>query len=441
MTPRTNTCMIRGLRLVIASILALSAILHARHLPAQTTGTFIDRQLPTDLRVVSYNIWQDSIFSDTHSSRPAKFARVMQALRPDVIALQEIYNHDASNVAQLMDSILPLGGGAHWNAHRSADNVIVSKYPLELLAYSTQPSALQNMAIALVNLPDSQFATDFYVMNNHYKCCGGFDYSRQIQSDALVNWMRDARQAGGYVDLPGDTPMAVMGDLNIVDTLDPLDNLIAGNIVNEATYGADSPPDWDVSPLADAHPVHNGVGTTDYTWRNNNGGFPPGRLDFVLYTDSALGIANRFVLNAAAMTTAQRNATGLQQLDTAITSNNYDHLPVVVDFRFPIPGDYNGDRTVNHLDFQLWRSTFGSTQNLSADGNGNQVVDAGDYVIWRRHLTIGSGAVAGPDIAVPEPASNLLLVMAFVVSAAVPLRKVALTTLLPGKSSERDRHG
>ena len=57
---------------------------------------------------------------------------------------------------------------------------------------------------------------------------------------------------------PPNTPMAVMGDLNIVDSLDPLNNLITGNIVNEATYGADSPPDWDGTVLADAHPVHNG---------------------------------------------------------------------------------------------------------------------------------------------------------------------------------------
>jgi hypothetical protein len=248
-------------------------------------------------------------------------------------------------------------------------------------------------------------------MNNHYKCCTGFDYSRQTQSDALVNWMRDARNPGEYVNIPTNTPMAVVGDLNIVDAPDPLTNLISGYIVNEATYGSDSPPDWDGAALADARPVHNASGTTDWTYRS--GGFSPSRLDFVLYTDSVLDIGKRFVLNTVAMTTAQRSATGLQQYDTTVTTSNYDHLPVVVDFRFPIPGDYNGDRVVDNLDFERWRNTFGSTTILDADGNGNQVVDAGDYVVWRKWLSSGSGAGSfGDEPPVPEPASNLLWLMA-----------------------------
>jgi endonuclease/exonuclease/phosphatase family metal-dependent hydrolase len=410
MTPQACSIVIRRPWTSLLAIVPLLAVCGTRQLPAQT-GTFIDRQLPTDLRVVSYNIWLDSIFADTHATRPAKFARVMQALRPDVIALQEIYDHSAADVASLMDTILPLPGGAHWYTHMGGDNVIVSKFPLEMPRANTQPSALQNMGLALVNLPDSQFAADLYLMNNHYKCCTGFDYSRQTQSDALVNWMRDARNPGEYVNIPTNTPMAVVGDLNIVDAPDPLTNLISGYIVNEATYGSDSPPDWDGAALADARPVHNASGTTDWTYRS--GGFSPSRLDFVLYTDSVLDIGKRFVLNTVAMTTAQRSATGLQQYDTTVTTSNYDHLPVVVDFRFPIPGDYNGDRVVDNLDFERWRNTFGSTTILDADGNGNQVVDAGDYVVWRKWLSSGSGAGSfGDEPPVPEPASNLLWLMA-----------------------------
>ena len=40
-----------------SSLCALFAIVHRATLTAQTTGTFIDRQAPSDLRVVSYNIW------------------------------------------------------------------------------------------------------------------------------------------------------------------------------------------------------------------------------------------------------------------------------------------------------------------------------------------------------------------------------------------------
>jgi len=49
--------------------------------------------------------------------------------------------------------------------------------------------------------------------------------------------------------------------------------------------------------------------------------------------------------------------------------------------------------------------------NVAADGNGNGIVDSGDYVIWRKHngMMVGSCSVAGA--AVPEPGSILLLVI------------------------------
>ncbi len=193
--------------------------------------------------------------------------------------------------------------------------------------------------MALVDLPDAQFNTDFYIMNNHLKCCGSVgseeDDKRQQQGDALINWMRDARTPGENVNLPADTPMVVTGDLNIVGGLQPLNTIVTGNIINEGTYGSDSPPDWDGSSLTDAHPLHNGSGPDDYTWRNNPSGFAPGRLDYIIYSDSVLDVGNKFVLNTVDMSAAERAATGLQEFDITVdlAGDEYDHLPVVVDFR------------------------------------------------------------------------------------------------------------
>ncbi len=207
--------------------------------------------------------------------------------------------------------------------------------------------------------------------------------------------------------------MAVVGDLNIVGSLSPLNTLLTGKIVNETSFGADSPPDWDGSPLADARPYHNGVGPADYTWRDDASAFDPGRLDFVLYTDSAVSIGKKFVLNTVTMSASDRAAAGLQTYD--VTSDNsgvtYDHLPLVVDFRLPpphLPGDYNSDRVVNTSDFNYWRTRFGSA-DAAADGNGNGIVDAADYVVWRNSIAASVGS-SGIGTTVPEPASNLLCI-------------------------------
>ena len=46
-----------------------------------------------------------------------------------------------------------------------------------------------------------------------------------------------------------------------------------------------------------------------------------------------------------------------------------------------------------------------------ADGNGDGVVDKGDYVVWRKHITT-SGAGAGDAATVPEPCGVVLVLMA-----------------------------
>ena len=56
--------------------------------------------------------------------------------------------------------------------------------------------------------------------------------------------------------------MLILGDLNIVEVFTPLDTLLNGHIVNQFTYGEDSAPDWDETPIVDVHPLHN-VGGPD----------------------------------------------------------------------------------------------------------------------------------------------------------------------------------
>lgn len=303
-----------------------------------TAGSvFLDRDAPTDCRLLCYNVWSNTIFPSVNPTQAAKFARIFAALDPDVVCLQEV-SSSASSVRNLLDSLAPLGGGRRWAVYRggNSSDVIAAKYPLSLQAARTSPAGQRDLGMALVDLPDSQFAHDLYVINSHYRCCGGEanDPQRQQQSDAIAAWMRDARTPGGAITLPVGTGIAVVGDWNIVGSFTPAATVLNGDIRDEGRYGPDAPPDWDGTPNVDVRPRHNGREPLDYTWRDDGSVFAPGRLDFLSYTDSVLRPGNAFVLNTGMMSDAERAATGLQIWDVTRDSigEDYDHLPLVLDF-------------------------------------------------------------------------------------------------------------
>jgi len=91
----------------------------------------------------------------------------------------------------------------------------------------------------------------------------------------------------------------------------------------------------------------------------------------------------------------------------------------------PVPalvGDYDGDLTVGPEDYNVWKSSYGSSTILAADGNGNHIVDAADYTVWRDNLGgtlgFGSGAAlpsaASLSPAVPEPSALALAAVGIV---------------------------
>jgi hypothetical protein len=72
---------------------------------------------------------------------------------------------------------------------------------------------------------------------------------------------------------------------------------------------------------------------------------------------------------------------------------------------------------------------LGSTTDLRADGNGDLVVDLGDYGIWQSALgtvyNFGGGAIAGSEV--PEPASTYFALVACVFFGRLRRRKSAVS--------------
>jgi endonuclease/exonuclease/phosphatase family metal-dependent hydrolase len=299
---------------------------------------FLERPDGTDLRIATYNIWMNSVFEDADSQ--SRFARVVRAVDADVWALQETWA-STSKVASLFDRLRPLPEGEHWQAVYAGDRVTVSRYPIIDHHWQTDPSCGAKVSLDLIDLPETVHRLDLYVINPRFTPFQGVeeDAARQCEADQIIAWLRQAADPLGSVGLVAGTPVVIAGDLNMVGDPMPLRTLLDGNIVDEVRFGPDYPPDWDGTELTDAEPLHNGVGPETWTWRSDGTRWPPTRMDFILYTDSAMDSVNGFVLNTASLTAAALDTVELESLDVALEALDnggiaFDHLPVVVDFGF-----------------------------------------------------------------------------------------------------------
>jgi hypothetical protein len=90
-----------------------------------------------------------------------------------------------------------------------------------------------------------------------------------------------------------------------------------------------------------------------------------------------------------------------------------------------VAGDYNGNGVVDAGDYVLWRKG-GPHQNDSTPGVGPE-----DYTFWRSRFGATSGAGSGSSVvegaAIPEP--SLLSLMIVVASAAIGRRRQRTATL------------
>lgn len=267
---------------------------------------------PGALRVLSYNVLRDNVFQ---GEAKAAFLRIVRALQPDVVAFQEVYDNSGADAAALVSEAL---GGTWYHGDAGSDNLIVSRTPVRL-----ERDLGGNSAFLLVAPAD--WPHDLLVINAHTPCCGN-EAGRRDETDRYMQFLRQV-QEGAVEGVDPETPFAIVGDLNMVGTDRPLRAMLTGDLVDNARYGPDFAPDLDGSDLTDALPLHLGAPAA-YTWYQADSSFPAGRLDFVVYTDSALDLPNAFVLYTPELSTEVLEATGLRASDTDVAS---DHLPLVAD--------------------------------------------------------------------------------------------------------------
>ena len=171
------------------------------------------------------------------------------------------------------------------------------------------------------------------ILNGHPPCCNN-NQGRQQNFDAFIQFIHDAKTVGGIIDLPINTPISFSGDMNLVGYSDQYFTIINGTISDTATFGVGGFPDWDNTPLEDQVAYFNEKDIA-YTWDKSNpsvGDFPPGRLDFVFFTNSVMSVDKSFIISTEHMSQSLLAQNNLFWDDTKVAS---DHFPIVVDFPTP----------------------------------------------------------------------------------------------------------
>jgi hypothetical protein len=86
--------------------------------------------------------------------------------------------------------------------------------------------------------------------------------------------------------------------------------------------------------------------------------------------------------------------------------------PITVVLINSLGGDFNGDGLVDAADYTVWRDNLGAPDELGlAAGSGNGVggVDNDDYLLWRSNFGATSGSLLEAPATVPEPTSAISL--------------------------------
>ena len=307
-------------------------------------------------RVMTYNVLRDGF---QEQSQKAHLEAVITAMNPDVIAFQEVYNTSLASIQSFLNAALPIASGKSWEyAKEGPDVVVFTKGIMEA------HDDIDGNGVFLLN--DESGEHPLIIYNVHFPCCDN-DSNRQFEIDRIMSVVRDKENASeinfSYQD---GTPFIITGDFNMVGKSQNYTTIIEGDIENESFFGADFGPDWDGSNLEDANPYVTGY-PSNYTWRNDNSSYNPGKLDFIIYSGSVMKKENGFVLETELLTQTELSRLGL---NSSSTSRASDHLPVVVDFTLALLDEdmdgYTSDIDCDDMDADI---------NPDADEIANNEID------------------------------------------------------------------
>lgn len=268
----------------------------------------------TVARIVSWNVEYSALLRD-----PANFVPVFKSLDPDILLLQELTDDTTEHhLAELLNQHLG-SPDRTWTAFIGAGGgnlrcAVASRLPMEpieslrLLEYRDDPNRTLRQAAAVVTIE----GRPLLALSIHLRCCGDADSYEERVRLMEVNVLHEAlRGALSTGEIDG---LIIGGDFNLVGGRAPLVRLADGL-------------DRDGSTLTPVQPMQLD-GRSNATWSDPDQPFVPGRLDYVLYSDSTMETVRAFVFDAADL---PRRMARTLRIDPEMTARASDHLPVVVD--------------------------------------------------------------------------------------------------------------
>jgi endonuclease/exonuclease/phosphatase family metal-dependent hydrolase len=278
----------------------------------------VRRGSSAQLRVMNWNVQVGAIFT-----KPEPFGRTLAALKPDVILFQELDDENsAQQVQSFLQSNLTPGEGKKWNVVFGAGGgdlrcAVASTFNLHecpalaMIAMPDRPDRSLRATGAVIEIEGKKLLA----VSVHLKCCGRSggpeDQQRLLEVQLIQQAIRAAMSSDGFDGL------IVAGDMNLVGARDPLESLAAGL-------------DLDRSALHVAEPYQID-GLSNATWSDPLQPFVPGRLDYMLFTNSSLSTDNSFVFDSRDLAAKWLEHHHVQPADTTAAS---DHFPVVVDLHW-----------------------------------------------------------------------------------------------------------
>lgn len=279
------------------------------------------------LRVMTYNVEHDGLLEEASKQY---FERIIKSINPDIIGFVELSASSAAQAKSRIEEFLP---GTWFASKPDYDRVLVSKYQIQSSGIIETIDYYPSDYFVLD--AQQQYGVNILVIVTHPKCCNQIDNSgvssdqkRQTQIDAIMSFIRKAKDGTGTVTISQNTPIIVMGDMNFVGDSQQPKTLITGDIQNNGGYGPDFTPDWDNTSLDDAKPLTTGRPAT-FTNYSPLGDYSPGRLDYIVFTGAVMSLENSFALFTEGLSQAELTQNGLLINDS---ENASDHIPVVADF-------------------------------------------------------------------------------------------------------------